>query len=251
MHLSRGTSPARHRIEDAFRQVAGPGPELRPARLDDPEGPHGPSRATESAAAGAASQATEPADGDGLVRRARDGDVGAWVELIDRYSGLLWSVARSYRLGTQDGADVVCTCWFRLAANLGRIRDGAAVGDWLATTARRECLRAIRARRHLGDLEEEVGRWPANHPTPKNGGADLDCDQRLLAAWRRLPERDQRLLRILATSPPPGDGEVASALDMPIDDIGPTRTRSLARLRRELSRQTTRPTGTGTGAGTS
>lgn len=183
------------------------------------------------------SRQAEPADRSDLVRRAECGDREAWAELVGRYTGLLWSVARSYRLGPEDSADVVQTCWLRLAGNLGRIRDGAAVGGWLATTARRECLRLLRtrAREHLSDLDE-AAQWPAEEPTPEDRVAERDRDQRLLAAVRRLPERDQRLLRVLAASPPPSYAEVAAALDMPIGAIGPTRARCLARLRRELSR---------------
>ena len=34
-----------------------------------------------------------------LVRAARDGDGESWNALVERYSGLIWSVARAHRLG--------------------------------------------------------------------------------------------------------------------------------------------------------
>ena len=34
-----------------------------------------------------------------LLARVVAGDEGAWNEVVDRYAGLVWSVARSYRLG--------------------------------------------------------------------------------------------------------------------------------------------------------
>ena len=64
-------------------------------------------------------------------------------------------------------------------------------------------------------------------------------EQRDAALWRafdRLPARDQALLRLLVADPQPSYQEISAALDMPIGSIGPTRARSLERLRAELAR---------------
>src|SRR4051794_4119543 len=79
-----------------------------------------------------------------LVRAAAEGDRDAWDALVDRYNGLVWSVARSHRLSTVDASDVVQTTWLRLVEHLGRLQDPERVGAWLATTARRESLRTLR-----------------------------------------------------------------------------------------------------------
>ena len=42
-----------------------------------------------------------------LVQRAGDGCQESWNALVDRYTNLLWSVARAHRLETSDAADVV------------------------------------------------------------------------------------------------------------------------------------------------
>ncbi|HSV66972.1 MAG TPA: hypothetical protein VLJ59_13810, partial [Mycobacteriales bacterium] len=47
----------------------------------------------------------------------------------------------------------------------------------------------------------------------------------------QLPERCQRLLRVLIENPPLSYDEVSEALSMPIGSIGPTRARCLDRLR--------------------
>jgi RNA polymerase sigma factor (sigma-70 family) len=80
-----------------------------------------------------------------LARAAADGDEGAWKALVTRYSGLIWSVTRAYRLGSGDAADVFQTTWLRLAEHIGRLDHPEYVGAWLATTARRESLRMARA----------------------------------------------------------------------------------------------------------
>src|ERR1043165_5351882 len=79
-----------------------------------------------------------------LVGAAAEGDQAAWNGLVDRYNGLVWSVARSFRLPPADASDVVQTTWLRLVEHLRRLEDPERVGAWLATTARRESLRSLR-----------------------------------------------------------------------------------------------------------
>src|SRR5262245_23098980 len=78
-----------------------------------------------------------------LVARAKDGDRQAWDALIERYAPLIWSICRRHRLGRDDADDVGQSVWLRLVDQLDRVRDPAALPGWLATTARRECLRVL------------------------------------------------------------------------------------------------------------
>jgi RNA polymerase sigma factor (sigma-70 family) len=164
-----------------------------------------------------------------LVRAAAAGDQAAWNGLVERYSGLVWSVARSHRLSSADASDVVQTSWLRLVEHLDRLQDPERVGAWLATTARREALRTLR---HSGRQvpTDEVPETATETPV---GAALLEAerDRALWQAFGGLSERCQALLRILVSDPPPSYDEIASALDMPIGSIGPTRARCLERLR--------------------
>ncbi|WP_242619568.1 RNA polymerase sigma factor, partial [Actinomadura fibrosa] len=78
---------------------------------------------------------------DELVVRARDGDGAAWARLVERYSGMLWAIARGHGLDDADAGDVVQTAWLRLVERLDGLRDPGAVGGWLAATARNESAR--------------------------------------------------------------------------------------------------------------
>ena len=119
--------------------------------------------------------------------------------------------------------------WLRLVENLGRLQDPERVGAWLATTARRECLRTLRHSARQVPTEE----------LPEEGvDARLDAallveerDRALWQAFGGLSERCQALLRILVADPPPSYEDIGAALDMPIGSIGPTRQRCLERLR--------------------
>lgn len=178
----------------------------------------------------------EPASSGGaLARAAGAGDAAAWEALVDRYTGLLWSVGHAFRLSEADCSDVVQTVWQRLAENLHRLDNPECVGTWLATTARHECSRLVRA----GNRERPTDVVDLDRPDPRVGPEEsvvhADRDSRLRSAFLMLSETDQQLLRVLTASPPPSYADVAAALDMPVGSIGPTRARALARLRATLS----------------
>jgi DNA-directed RNA polymerase specialized sigma24 family protein len=78
-----------------------------------------------------------------VVHQARHGDELAWNALVARYAGLVWSVARAHRLSPADAADVTQATWTKLLEHLDDLHEPAAVGGWLATTARRESLRLV------------------------------------------------------------------------------------------------------------
>ena len=168
-----------------------------------------------------------------LVRAAAAGDQGAWDALVDRFSGLLWAVARAHRLREADAADVVQTTWLNFVQHLGAIREPDSVAAWLATTARRECLRTIgRNRRHVL-TDQETNQQPAEPvPTPEDDALASERQALLRAALAELPPRCQELLRVLTADPAPSYEAVSAALDMPVGSIGPTRARCLERLRR-------------------
>lgn len=170
------------------------------------------------------------------VLLAQAGDVEAWSELVRRFEGLLRAVVGRYRLSSADAADVVQTTWLRLAENLNRLHDPSRVGPWLATTARRECLRTLR--KLARELPDEQPPEPADRDiAPVDRKLLLaERDAELWSAFARLPARHQTLLRMVTAEPQVSYEQIAAALDMPIGSIGPTRARAFERLRRELQR---------------
>jgi RNA polymerase sigma factor (sigma-70 family) len=173
-----------------------------------------------------------------LAAAAR-GDQLAWESIVSAYSGLVWSVARGYRLSSVDAADVFQGTWLRLVEHLQDIRDGRRLGGWLATTARREALGLLR-RSHRDLPVDDLG---AMSDTVADGSATADEqllrteEQRALwSAFGQLSGNCQRLLRLLFADPPALYEEVSAALDMPMGSIGPTRSRCLATLETEFSR---------------
>lgn len=168
-----------------------------------------------------------------LVLRASAGDRVAWEELVERYAGLVCRVARDCGLGAGDTADVSQTTWLRLFEHIDRLDEPSHVGAWLATTARRECLRvvALRARIVLAHDAEVFEDLQAHQPAVDDDllAAELAGDVR--AAFEQLPPRWRRLMDLLMLDPPLSYAEISQRLDLPIGSIGPTRGRCVERLR--------------------
>lgn len=167
------------------------------------------------------------------VRRAAGGDPAAWDDLVDRFSGLVWSVARGHGLGPADAADVAQTTWLRLAESLPRLRDPERVGAWLVTTARRESLRVLKGcQRHIpAGVDVGFDRAGPDDTSPDARMLRRERESALWAAFGALPSLCRTLLRVLLSEPAPSYAEVSEALDMPIGSIGPRRARCLDRLR--------------------
>jgi RNA polymerase sigma factor (sigma-70 family) len=179
---------------------------------------------------------TDGRPGD-LVRRAAGGDEGAWLELVDEFSNLVWSVARAHRLREADAADVSQTVWLRLVEHLGRISDPDRIAGWLLVTTRRECLRALRwsARVDVTD-DPEPDHVDVSSASP-NLTEGLEARERADALWvavDALPNRCHLLVRFLLLDPPPTYEAIAEALEVPIGSIGPTRARCFEKLRLSL-----------------
>jgi RNA polymerase sigma factor (sigma-70 family) len=185
--------------------------------------------------AGAPERPERPPDRElaATVRAAVAGDGRAFASLVDRFDRPLRAIARSYGLSRWDADDVIQNTWMQFMQHGGGLREPAAVSGWLATTARRHCLRALQShvREHLTE-----------DPALEERGQDGRLDAGILAAERRaaldaslsrLSRRQRELITLLLDEPDISYTEVAQRLALPVGSIGPTRARSLSRLRRD------------------
>lgn len=168
-----------------------------------------------------------------LVQAARQGDAAAWDDLVDRFLPLVRGVIGRFRLSAADAADVNQTVWLRLVEHLADLRNPAALPGWIATTARREALRAIETQRKVLPVDPQG--------TTLHGGVDetavdedLLCVERaqvVREAMAELPAQRRALLELLVADPPVPYEEISRRLQIPIGSIGPTRARALQQLR--------------------
>ena len=166
-----------------------------------------------------------------LVQAGAAGEPDALERLVVRFDGMLRAVTRSYRLSPWDADDVIQSTWLQFMQHGRGLREPAAVSGWLVTTARRLSLRL---------LQRHVREQLTDDPCCGTAGDHAEPERELLAAERRdavhdalaeLPERHRSLMSMLVESPELSYEEVGRRLAMPVGSIGPTRARSLDRLR--------------------
>jgi RNA polymerase sigma factor (sigma-70 family) len=168
-------------------------------------------------------------------RRWRAGDESALDELVRMMSPVLWHVVRATGLDREAAEDVVQNTWLTLVRSADSVRDAQAITRWLCTAARREAWRVSKSAARTRPVDDEV--LDARLPVQTSPESEVVTDDEKTRLWRalaRLPERCQKLLRIVAWEPRPDYSSVAEGLDMPIGSIGPTRRRCLDKLRVEL-----------------
>lgn len=204
-------------------------PEPRPA---SPATPTAPARTPHPSRAGNPARTAEFLDGlEALVEQARAGHPRAMTELIRRFTPLVRAVVRRAGIYGAEAEDVEQETWLRLATNLDRVREPAALPRWLSVTAGRLCTSLFDKRRRVqpaGDFSEDV--WLSNERW--SDPADVVClrDEvvRLYDAIDTLAPRDRTLVKLLMDATP--YREISATIAMPVGSIGPTRERVLRKL---------------------
>jgi len=167
-----------------------------------------------------------------LVCGARSGNDDAWAQLIERFDPMLRRILSTFRLCRADVDDVVQGTWTKLYIHIDRIREPAAVAGWLATTARRQALELLQT--HTREvLTDELDLDAVSNETPESVVLEAERHTAFLRAVSALPDRQRRLVTLIAARPALDYEQVGSILQMPMGSIGPTRARGLANLERD------------------
>jgi RNA polymerase sigma factor (sigma-70 family) len=193
--------------------------------------PHASSGDRDNVAARAARDYSVVAD---LVAGARSGDRQAWDALVERYAPLIWCICRRYGISGHVAEDVAQHVWLHLVESLNNLRDPAALPGWISTTARRECCRIRRVPGPVAGDMQVLENLPDRHAKAVEHELLMaERDATLREAFARLPLPSQRLLSLLVADPPVPYAEISARLGIPVGSIGPSRSRSLDRLRRD------------------
>ncbi|SFQ55483.1 RNA polymerase sigma factor, sigma-70 family [Amycolatopsis arida] len=170
------------------------------------------------------------------MQAARAGDRTAMDRLVAELTPLVWHVARGNGLDRHVAEDVVQTVWLALFSHLDQLQEPRALAAWLITTTRREAQRAHGRKAPPLPLTDEMAEtMPGTQPAPEAEALRAERDRRLWAAFGRLSQRCQELLRLTVLAGRAEYRLVAEAMRMPHGSIGPTRGRCLRELRTLLS----------------
>jgi RNA polymerase sigma factor (sigma-70 family) len=178
-----------------------------------------------------------------LIGRCLKGDQEAWSALIDKYKNLIYSIP--IKLGMyQDAGDIFQSVCVDLLSELPRLREHRALPKWLMQTCYHKCLRYQRATDRLVELAPEG--TDSNAASPASSADDLpehllmqlEQEQILRDAISELPEKCERMVRLLFFENPPRPYEnIAEELGMATGSIGAIRGRCLAYLRKHLEKR--------------
>ena len=187
-------------------------------------------------------QTTNGGRGSGLaaevadaVQRHLGGDERAMADLVRRATPWLFRICREYRLSTHSAEDVVQNTLLALTLHAQRLRDPHSTLAWLTVVTRREAIRLIKAERRA----EPIGDMAVLDSALDDDDPEYVFEARLLSSalqrnLAKLPELRRDLLRLVFLSDVKGYAAIAEKLGIPIGSIGPTRQRSLERMRELL-----------------
>src|SRR5690349_20139652 len=172
-----------------------------------------------------------------IIGDAQAGAPGAADRFVRQFERLVWWTVRSFRLPESDAEDVVQNTWLRAFEHLDEIREPERVSSWLVTIARRECLKALRnGKREVPGLEHQAEQHDERAPHPEKAALDARMNDLLWQHVNSLPDSSRALMVALSSNDAPAYADLARRRGIPIGSIGPTRMRSLRKLRSSLER---------------
>ena len=172
-----------------------------------------------------------------LVTAAREGDLDAFANLVDRYRAPALRLA--YGIAGDDAEDAVQDAFVKMFRALGGFRSDAAFRPWLFTIVANEARNRRRSMTRRTKLELRVREQPRpDGPAADEVAARHDQRQRLIDAVAVLPDRYREVvaLRFFAAL---SEIETAEVLARPVGTVKSRLSRALELLRVALGEEVT------------
>ncbi len=166
-----------------------------------------------------------------VLTRSAQGDSMAFAELVQEHQGMVFSIAYHFVQDAALAEDLAQEVFLELYQGLAGIQSSAHLVYWLRRVTANRCIdhgRKKFRRRELA-LEETP------EPMAATSLADPLLSERLQKSLATLPER-QRMVVILRYQEGLGPAEIGELLGMPVNTVKSTLHRSLADLRKSLTR---------------
>jgi RNA polymerase sigma-70 factor (ECF subfamily) len=124
-----------------------------------------------------------------LVKRARDGDFGAFERLFERHRQLVYRFAYQMAPRRDDAEDIVQEAFVRAYQNLGKYRDEAKFTTWLLRIVTNLCTDMARMSQRRQALEQQEAKgsllWMTEGET-EDPVENLNADMRIAALRKAL-----------------------------------------------------------------
>jgi RNA polymerase sigma factor (sigma-70 family) len=178
-----------------------------------------------------------------LLAGCLKGEQAAWDALVERYAALIYSIPVKYGFTEADAADVFQSVCVTLLEKLGSVREPRSLAAWIITTTTRQCMAVARQLRREQAHAVPDGVSPPDAELtdpellPEEELLALERQQLVRTAVGQLPGSCQRLVEALFSDSVEHTSyqQLADGLGVPMNSLGPTRARCLAKLRRLLS----------------
>ena len=177
-----------------------------------------------------------PRDEQELVERARQGDVTAYEELVERYQGIAFRTAYLIAGGAADAEDAAQEAFVKAYRALGRFRRGAPFRPWLLQIVSNEARNRRRSAGRRAGLALRLAAGESSGDAAPSPEAQLVSSERrreLAAALEHLRE-EERLVIACRFFLDLSEEETAAALDVRRGTVKSRQSRALARLREVL-----------------
>jgi RNA polymerase sigma-70 factor (ECF subfamily) len=179
-----------------------------------------------------------------LIERARDGDVRAYGDLVERYRDIAFRTAYLVTRSAADAEDAAQEAFVKAYYALGRFRTQSPLRPWILRIVANEARNRVRSARRREGLALRVAEdRPSGGaaPSPEAAALDRERDEALLAAMAQLSEPDRQIITcryLLDLS----EAETADTLGIRRGTVKSRLSRALGRLRQVLP-ETLRPLG--------
>ena len=172
---------------------------------------------------------------ESLLARAREGDVRAYEELVERHQQVAFRVAWLVTRSTPDAEEAAQDGLVKAYRSLGRFREGAPFRPWLLAIVGNEARnrRVAAGRRERLALRVGEARQVAVARAAEAEALAAGEREELLAAVARLSERDRLVIgaRFFLEL---NEAETAAALGVRKGTVKSRLSRALERLRKEI-----------------
>jgi RNA polymerase sigma-70 factor (ECF subfamily) len=166
---------------------------------------------------------------------------GAWNDFVDRFLGLIYHVVqhtahqRSTPLKPEDTEDIAAEVLVQLVAKdyfaLRQFRGNSSLATYLTVIARRICVTELTKRAEARSVQ------PPNSPDlaeveETNTAGSLERLEEVERLLRRLPAREREVVRLHYIEGRTYE-EISTALNVPVNSIGPILSRARKKLRKD------------------
>ncbi len=189
----------------------------------------------------------EPSEPDAaLMLRVKEGDSGAFAELVERYKQPVMNLVYRMLRDATEAEDLAQNVFVQVFRSAQRYEVSAKFSTWLFTIARNLCLNELRRRsRHPADSMDVVPTDPEEHPaqqfedkkaaSPPDSLLHGELEAKIEAAMADLPE-NQRMAILLCRQDELSYEEIAKVLGCSV-----SATKSLIHRGRETLKQRLKP----------